>query len=553
MVVLLAGLLPAAGIVLSWSIALAVSVVLANVYLFGRVLAGRASMPVTEDLTIGGLTRFLAPDYLASLFQTFTTAGLPLLVVASAGAAQNAYFWVAWNVAYALYLVSTNMGYSMVVESAKDQGAVATNLFRVVRRLLPVLVGAVALLVVGAPDILRLFGAPYASHGATVLRILALSAIPNLLTCSVSNVARARRRTRVSLCISASLCGIVVGLSVALLPSMGIEGVALAWLIGQFVVSAALLVSYRTWLPDRARHPQPTWSVTARQPLRCWSTGLVGGPERPHLSALERVVPSATAALESLGVHRSLGQVRLQLLPTVNDVTAALMVSADDPVGVLKLGSASTGRRKLYLEHIALRSLRDEFAGVGIRHLLPASCYLQHPGGPFLVQSWLAGSGALRRADALRVELRRRLEGASVSVGRTHGDLWLGNLLYASPDQLAGIVDWGGSYLGPVGVDACHLGLVTWAMSSGRTLGAVVGRCLRAGGWSRLVAGALTLDRRLLGDPALDERLVVMLTWLQHVSTVIAKNRRERSSPVWLMTNVERVLWEHSRSGRRRA
>lgn len=586
-VAVLALLLPAAGIVGSWAAALVVSVVVANLYLFARALPARAGEPVIEELSLPSLARFVGPDYAASLFQQVAVAGLPLLIVAVVGDVGNAYFAVAWNLAYALYLVSTNMGYSLVVESASDQDAVVANLFRVVRHLLPPVCGAALILTVFAPFVLGFFGAPYAHHGVTVLRLLALSAIPNVLACSACNVARVCRRTGVSLAVNATTCVIVVGLSLALLPSMGIDGVALAWLVSQLVVSAALVVFRQAWLPGWRADP-----------------------------GLDHLVTPAVQALRALGVTGARLPVRLRAVPVLNDLATMVLETPAGPVGVLKSGGPLAGVADLRREQAALAAIRADSRYTALWHLLPAAGCVEHPDGLFSVQTWLDGAnghdlavsdpsstpalvsaaliwldrlnqaaareivvgedrlacwvdapldqitsgcdlmspGAARRVAALRADLRARLDGVALRVGWSHGDLWLGNLLYRDDGELSGIVDWADGGEDIVGVDACHLALMTWANLTGRTLGAVVVRGLRAGGWSHLAAGAMNVPGHLLlsaTPPGLAEDTVLLLTWLRHAATVMSKNRRERSSPVWLIANIDRVLWEHSRTAAR--
>ena len=63
---------------------------------------------------------FVAADWLGSMCLTIVNFGLPLLVFAELGADSAATFGVAWQLAYALYLVPTGMGQSLVAHSAAD-------------------------------------------------------------------------------------------------------------------------------------------------------------------------------------------------------------------------------------------------------------------------------------------------------------------------------------------------------------------------------------------------------------------------------------------------
>ncbi len=265
LVVGLAAALPHHGIFTSWTVALVVALVPTNVLIF-RVLIPRhvaASEPEVDDLSLSTVARFMAGDYLGFLFWLVPTTILPVIVAQVAGPTANAYFSLAWVVANTLFLMSAGMGSSLVAEAATDPGCLPSDSRKTFARCLMVVGPAAALIVVTAPLILALFGSRYADGGATLLRLLALSAIPNCANAVAVSVARAQRRMAVVVGLLASLCSLVVGLSMVLLHTQGITGVGVAWLVGQSMVALAV----------------------ARPVLRAtWSTSEVGsGPSSPGL------------------------------------------------------------------------------------------------------------------------------------------------------------------------------------------------------------------------------------------------------------------------------
>src|SRR5262249_16692131 len=138
---------------------------------------------------------FVVYDYIGFLCWSTTVAIVPLLIISHAGAKTNGYFNIAWVITYTLYLVSINIGSSLVVETAHDFSTLATATRRVLRHLARLLVPAVVITVAGAPLILHLFGGDYAARGTTTLRILALSALPYIVNSTAVSAFRARRRT----------------------------------------------------------------------------------------------------------------------------------------------------------------------------------------------------------------------------------------------------------------------------------------------------------------------------------------------------------------------
>ena len=105
----------------SWALGTAVTVVAISIYLF-RVLPPhqpKGERP-PSPVTLRAMRGFVAADWLGSMCLTIVNFGLPLLVFAELGADSAATFGVAWQLAYALYLVPTGMGQSLVAHSAAD-------------------------------------------------------------------------------------------------------------------------------------------------------------------------------------------------------------------------------------------------------------------------------------------------------------------------------------------------------------------------------------------------------------------------------------------------
>ncbi len=111
-----------------------------------------------------------------------------------------------------------------------------------------ILVPAVALLVLAAPWILRVFGSSYAAAGTGALRLLGLSALPFVVSGTAVSAARGRRRTRQVTAVFGGLFVLIVPLGLVLLAVDGITGMALAVLIGQSTMAIILMAARRVWM-----------------------------------------------------------------------------------------------------------------------------------------------------------------------------------------------------------------------------------------------------------------------------------------------------------------
>ncbi|MGH9102822.1 MAG: phosphotransferase [Acidimicrobiales bacterium] len=334
LVAVLASLLRTDGIFVSWTLATVVMTIPTNVYLFTWAIPRHPAPPAgSRPLELRQLTGYVPLDYLGSMCWLGATSLLPLLVIDMAGAAASAFFALAWVIAYALYLVPINMGSSLVVETALDTSALERRLRQLTSHLLLLLVPAVVVVVAGAPEILRLFGTRYGAQGGTTLRLLALSALPAIVSSTAVSAARAMRRMRLALAIPAALFALSFGLSLALIPVLGIAAVGWAWLGGQTVTAGALLATRSRWL-SAARSGDGSPAAGAGVP---WpGQGMAGGGVRAAVGlALARTMVRTGVARSVPAIPHHLPQrlpagVRRELLDAL-EVLAAVAGGAGDP------------------------------------------------------------------------------------------------------------------------------------------------------------------------------------------------------------------------------
>ena len=251
-------LLPSSGIYISWTVAIVIIIIPTNIYLFARAVPRHVrKYPVTSPApTFREIRAFLIPDSLAALFLLASTALLPLLILNRLGPTAAAHYALAWIIGYALFLFSLNMGSSLVVETAADQSRLRQLTWRSMTHLAKLLIPVVIVIVVAAPYILLAFGRGYAEADVTPLRLLALAALPTIITNTAISATRSQRKMRMVLGIQVAICALVWGLSAALIGRFGITGVAVAWLTAQTATALVLAVRPLSWMPS-ARSARP--------------------------------------------------------------------------------------------------------------------------------------------------------------------------------------------------------------------------------------------------------------------------------------------------------
>ena len=243
---------PTHGIFASWTLPVPFLILLITGLIFGRLIPRRSksSPPAATQFRLVQIVRFAAGDYIGMLFGMIATKSLPILVISLAGATANAYFYLAWTIAFPLHLVASNLATSLTVEGAIDEGQLGLYARRVFIQILRLLAVPVLSILVGAPFMLKVFGAAYAAQGPTLLRLLTLAALPYSVNAIVLSLARVRNQIRLILAIQGGLCVLVVGLSYTSLlgytqTGWGLSGMGIAWLASQSIVATILLIRLR--------------------------------------------------------------------------------------------------------------------------------------------------------------------------------------------------------------------------------------------------------------------------------------------------------------------
>src|SRR3954470_10106663 len=242
LVAALAAALPVYGVFVSWTASMVGVVIVVNAILFGRLVRREPRTAPVAAPQLEGFGRYWAADYAGALAWLASINLLPIVVTAAAGATANAYFALAWAVAFPLYAVAANIGTSLVLHGASDRDALPALARKALVQGAMVLVPAVAALVLLAPLLLSLFGGEYADHGTTLLRLLAFGALPNLVLALGVSIARVERRMRSAVIALTAHAAISLGLVVPLLHATGVVGPGLAWVASQCVVAVGILV-----------------------------------------------------------------------------------------------------------------------------------------------------------------------------------------------------------------------------------------------------------------------------------------------------------------------
>lgn len=577
---------PAWGIFVAWSLPALLLLVPVNVLMF-RNLAARPRVESSAPRpTVADVVRFAAGDHTAAFLWLGTTELLTLVVLARAGAESSAYYYLAFTIAYSLYLVTSNVSSAFVVEAATHPDREDELVGRAVRQAARIVVPAAIVGVVAAPWALRIVGDDYARNATAVLRLLLLSAIPQVVV--GLSVGRARAHRRVGLVIAVYLATAVALFSVTIVaaPRWGLTAVGWAWLATQLTMAAVLAPTVLA--------PGLLGPGILRRLER--ATVAAVGRRRTLIRQLRRE-EEAQRRLPSVFATAGLYSRRdFEVLRSVNDVIVARTVAADEPGLVVKLATSEAGSRSVTRHTSALARLAAGSSPGGRRWLPTAIATGLVDGRPFVIESTLPGVPAdelptgprqallasataalcdlhestatatvfdetlarrlidapldvLRSAphladrgddlDQIGTWLRAAFVGRAVELSWTHGDFWAGNVLGStSGAELGGIIDWENARPDGIGaVDIAHLWLAEQPVELGQALLRGMTRPSAWGDAETSDAGVMTSGRCPL--PA---RGVLLLAWLEHVASGLERATEHGVSRTWLSRNVAVVL-----------
>jgi O-antigen/teichoic acid export membrane protein len=183
------------------------------------------------------LIRIGLPNHWLTLTERAPGLILPLIVVELLSSEANAAWYVAWMMAWVVYIVPIQVGMTSFAETARRPHELARLARYSVRTSLLVGVPTAAVVAVAANPLLSLLGDDYAAAATTPLRILLLAVVP--LSVIQAYFVICRSTGRLAEAIAAGALNAVAGIGGAAVAatSHGLVGIAIAWVAAQVLTS----------------------------------------------------------------------------------------------------------------------------------------------------------------------------------------------------------------------------------------------------------------------------------------------------------------------------
>ncbi len=244
LVVVVAGSMTTNPVVMSWIVPALVMVVVVQVMVVRPSLAvsagSEASLPSVRRL-IGLVLTGAA----ANVVGTVVVGLMPLVVTAHLGSAATAGYQLAWSAAYVLFLAPRYVAQAVLARAGADTGRLDSVIAAASAGALALVGLAAVVAVVAAGPVLGLVGGSYRDDTTGLLRLMALAAVPHCVLVLAGAWARGHQRPTVAVVVTSTEYLTVMALVLVLAPRHGLVGVGWAWLVGESLVAALVLVARR--------------------------------------------------------------------------------------------------------------------------------------------------------------------------------------------------------------------------------------------------------------------------------------------------------------------
>jgi O-antigen/teichoic acid export membrane protein len=243
------------GVFAAWVVPLFLIIPAVNWFMATRALPRaaekqREAQGVVDVFGWRKLYAFLAQDLVGTATMQIAVAVVPLLVLVQLGSVATAYFYIPFSLITAFDLLFTAIGLSLTAEAARAPQRAKELMHTVVHRFLVFQIPIVIVIIIAAPLLLAPFGSDYVENGTSVMRLLAAASCFRAIVVVYSAVARLKGRGLWVALPQIAVAILLVALVRLLSSPMGIEGVALAWLVAFLVVAVAVLPKLRAWVKD---------------------------------------------------------------------------------------------------------------------------------------------------------------------------------------------------------------------------------------------------------------------------------------------------------------
>lgn len=202
--------------ILAYGLGISLSAVLSGLALWRKL--DRGGERVTPVRLLRSHLSATAGNYASMITGILPSTIVPIEVLIILGPAATGRFAVAFTLAGFLNVIPSTVAQVLFAETSRQGVTVGVQLRKALRGTYGLLLPPLVILLVGAPFVLRLFGAAYALSATACLRVLLLSALFTGGTYLVDSILIARDRVAAYTFMNGANAALVLGCVAVLLP-----------------------------------------------------------------------------------------------------------------------------------------------------------------------------------------------------------------------------------------------------------------------------------------------------------------------------------------------
>jgi O-antigen/teichoic acid export membrane protein len=207
-------------------------------FITGLYIISQLGVKFRITINVGALKeifKFSLGTYTADILATAPTAIIPLIIVNTIGAKENAYFYIAYSIAAILLTIPGSVATSLFVEGSHNV-PLRENVVRSIKFTMILLIPAIIVILLFGNYVLLIFNKEFSQQSFELLRLLAISGIFSAISSLYLTIKRVQKDVRIINYINLAFSILLIGSCYLFLMSFGLIGVGYAWLLSNIVV-----------------------------------------------------------------------------------------------------------------------------------------------------------------------------------------------------------------------------------------------------------------------------------------------------------------------------
>lgn len=194
-----------------------------------------------DFISVRKIFQFSLGNYIANIISMAPMSFIPLMIVHTIGAEENAYFYVAYSIAGLLMIIPNAASMSLFVEGSHNF-PLRENVIKSIKLILLLLFPAFLFTFLFGDKLLLLFSKEYSAQSIEILRLLAISSIFQSMISIYLTIKKVEKDIKIVNYLSFIQSIILIGIGYYLLLNYGLIGLGYAWLGTNIVVCIIITI-----------------------------------------------------------------------------------------------------------------------------------------------------------------------------------------------------------------------------------------------------------------------------------------------------------------------